>query len=427
MISDDFGPIQDGSRKISKIAIAAGVAAIIGTAGAMLSINSLKAGTALNTPKATAIQAMPIPARPINIADVIEKVSPAVVTVTTTHSVGPQLSSGNAAPFEKFFERFFDDDARKRFHDEFNRPGGRQMPQRHTQGIGSGFIIDKAGYIVTNNHVIAKADKITVTLDGGKKLDAKLVGADEKTDLALLKVETSSDLPMVRFGQSERMRVGDWVITMGNPFGIGKTATTGIVSARHRNIGAGPFDDFLQIDAPINRGNSGGPAFNLKGEVIGVNTAIFSPSGGNVGIGFAIPSKIAKKIVAELREDGSIKRGWLGVHIQAISNELAESLGLEEAEGALVSKVTKDSPAAKAGLKQGDVIIGVDGEDVDQLRDLPIIIAGIKAGHVAEIEIWRNGRKKSIDVTIGAAPKSDQVASVPEGVQGMALAALDDQ
>ena len=273
-------------------------------------------------------------------------------------------------PFE-FFERFFDDDPRG------------QMPQRRTEGQGSGFLIDASGYIVTNNHVAGGADEITVTLQDGRKFDATLIGSDPKTDLALIKVEASG-LPYVAFGDSDKARVGDWIVAIGNPFGLGGTATAGIVSARGRDIGSGQYDDYLQLDAPINFGNSGGPVFNTAGEVVGVNTAIFSPNGGNVGIGFAIPANQAKEIVADLREDGSVERGWLGVQIQDLDDELARSLRLTDADGALVADVVGDGPAARAGVQAGDVITRFNEHEIDSARTLSRVVAAATPSAVVE-------------------------------------------
>ena len=408
----------------SKLAVVVGATAILGAA-ALFSADGLRASTALSTNSVAATQTMPGAALPVNIADVVERVSAAVVSVHVTQNRRLANAGPQDFPFEEFFGRFFDEETRKQFGRQFrNAPPSAQPPP---QGLGSGFVIDKSGLIVTNHHVIENADKISITMKDGKKLDAKLVASDPKTDLALLKVKAGRDLPSVKFGRSQDMRVGDWVVTIGNPFGLSQTATTGIISARHRNIGAGPFDDFLQIDAPIHQGNSGGPAFNLKGEVIGVNTAIFSPSGGNVGIGFAIPAKLAEKIIADLRADGRVERGWLGVHIQGVTDELAQSLELKAATGALVSKVSSGSPAAKAGLKRGDVILAVNGETVEGVRNLPIMVAGLKPGTDAEAKIWRDGKPMTIKLRMGAMPAADEVAAVAEdaSVQGLELAALD--
>ncbi len=416
------------SSKSNKIVIAAVTAALLGTAGVFAGLDSLKASTALTKKPVATVQTQPTVQLPVNIADVVERVSPAVVSIMVTHKASPQMSGMTGNPFEEFFEKFFDEDAMRQFRQGRPNPGFKNHGAPRGQGIGSGFIIDKTGLVVTNNHVIDNAEEIQVQLDDGRTIDAKLVGADPKTDLALLKIQSDEEFTAVQFGDSASMRVGDWVITLGNPFGIGKTATTGIVSARHRNIGAGPFDDFLQIDAPINKGNSGGPAFNAKGEVIGVNTAIFSPSGGNVGIGFAIPSNQARQIIAQLKDGGVVERGWLGVHIQQVTPEIAESLGLEKAKGALVSKVAEGSPAEKAGLKRGDVILEVEDEDVRALRDLPRIIAAIKAGTTSEITVWRDRDEVELDVKIGAQSKTEKVADAGErGVQGMQLAELDDR
>jgi serine protease Do len=415
------------------IAIAFAILAIAGTA-AVLGTNLLEASAAPKTQTNLTAVRLPAPAMPVQIADIVERVSPAVVTVHVSKSAESVDPRQQTPGFEEFFERFFDDDVLKRFGDDFRRqphaqPGRPRSQGPRKVGLGSGFIIDAKGFIVTNNHVIDGADEISVSLKSGRKLEARVVGTDPKTDLALLKVSAAGDLPIVEWGASEDMRVGDWVITIGNPFGVGQTVTTGIISARHRNIGAGPFDDFLQIDAPINRGNSGGPAFNTEGRVVGVNTAIFSPSGGNVGIGFAIPSLMAKNIIADLRENGAVARGWLGVHIQEVTPELAESLDLDAPGGALVSRVSPNSPALRGGIERGDVILGVDRRPVKALRDLPRIIAAIKAGERVEMKILRGGRKMSLTMRIGAQPKAE-LASSPEAedadVAGMKLAALDD-
>jgi len=301
-----------------------------------------------------------------SFADVIESVSPAVVNIavskvetaepTVFQFSRPGAPPGQQYPFDEFFERFF---------------GGpsQEMPQRRSEGQGSGFLIDASGYIVTNNHVAGGADKITVTFQDGRELDATLVGSDPKTDLALIKVEATG-LPFVAFGDSDRARVGDWVVAIGNPFGLGGTATAGIISARGRDIGSGSYDDFLQLDAPINFGNSGGPVFNVAGEVVGVNTAIFSPNGGNIGIGFAIPANQAKAIIADLRENGSVERGWLGVQIQNLDEDIAGSLGLPNENGALVAEVVVDGPAAKGGVQAGDVITRFNGQEIDSTRTL---------------------------------------------------------
>ncbi len=337
---------------------------------------------------------------PETFADLAEKLLPAVVNISTTQVVEghpgidvPMVPPGS--PFEEFFKEFF----------EKNQPRGRQ---RRATSLGSGFIIDEKGYVVTNNHVIQDADEITVVLHDETRLKAKVVGRDSKTDIAILKVEPAGKLTAVDFGDSDKMRIGDWLIAIGNPFGFGGTVTTGIVSARGRDINAGPYDDFLQTDAPINRGNSGGPMFNLDGEVIGIATAIFSPSGGSVGIGFAIPSNSAEPVIRQLMEHGEVRRGWLGVRIQTVTEEIAETLGLKEPIGALVASVIPDGPAEKAGIKAGDVIVEFNGKTVGQMRKLPRIVADTEVGNPVPVKLWRDNGEVSVKVKIGVLEETEE-------------------
>ncbi len=328
-----------------------------------------------------------------------EELIPSVVSVsviiareTVNQPRAPQFPPGS--PFEDFFKEFFE----RRGIPRQNTPP--QRPRRSETAQGSGFIIDDDGLIVTNNHVIAGASSITVVLHDGKTLQAKLIGADAKTDLALLKVKTDIKLKAVNWGNSDEVKVGNWAMAIGNPFGLVNTVTVGIVSARARDINAGPFDDFIQTDASINRGNSGGPLFNLQGQVIGVNTAIYSPSGGSVGIGFAIPSALAENIVEQLEEHGRTIRGWLGVRIQTVTEDLALSLGLDRPYGALVASVIPDSPAEKAGIKPGDVILDFNGSEVTEMRKLPRLVAETKVNSKSNVTIWRNEKKKSLKIVI---------------------------
>lgn len=340
-------------------------------------------------------------------ADLVAAVKPAVVNVridrvaTVEEMGGPQIPNMDPE-LRRFFERFFGEPV---------VPMPRQQPRQHIRGEGSGFIISPDGYIVTNAHVAGGADKIIVSLDDGTELPAKLKGIDEKTDLALLKVDAGRNLPYVTFGDSSKVRVGDTVIAVGNPFGLGGTVTAGIVSATGREIGSGPYDDFLQIDAPINRGNSGGPTFNLKGEVVGVNTAIFSPSGGSIGIGFAIASNLAKQVIDDLKDDGKVERGWLGVQIQSVDEDLAASLGLDKPKGALVSDVQSGSPAEKAGIKRGDVVLSFNGRPIDKVTQLSRAVAEVPAGKTAQIVVWRDGKERTLEATIAQMPTQEQVAS----------------
>ncbi|MBI1272676.1 MAG: Do family serine endopeptidase [Alphaproteobacteria bacterium] len=337
-------------------------------------------------------------------ADLAEKLLPAVVNISTTSKRGfdnaeetmpdmPQFPPGS--PFEDFFRDFME------------RHQGMTPQQRKVTSLGSGFIIDPDGLIVTNNHVIQDADEITVILHDDTNLKAEVVGRDKKTDLALLKVKPKKKLQAVQWGDSDKMRVGDPVLAIGNPFGLGGTVTAGIISARARDINSGPYDDYLQTDASINRGNSGGPMFNLDGEVIGINTAIFSPTGGSVGIGFAIPAALAKGIVTQLKDHGYTKRGWLGVKIQTVTDDIASSLGLDKARGALVSEVTPGGPAEKAGLKSGDVITGFDGKDVDEMRRLPRMVAETPVDKKVDIDLWRDGKKRTLGLKLGELKPSD--------------------
>jgi serine protease Do len=344
-------------------------------------------------------------ATPESFAGLIDQVTPAVVQITTTQKAPRDVPGANPldqlpeqfreGPLRDFFDRFFQEGA----------PGLGVPPPAPRNALGSGFIIDPGGIVVTNNHVIGQATDIKVKLKDGRELTASLVGSDEKTDLAVLRISPDKPLPAVAWGDSDAARVGDWVIAIGNPFGLGGTVTAGIISSRGRDLGAGPYDDFIQIDAPINSGNSGGPLFNSEGKVIGVNTAILSPSGGSIGIGFAIPSELARKVVAELQQKGSVDRGWLGVAIQPVTQEVADSLGLKEAKGALVASVTADSPAAKAGLRQGDVITSFDGRPVAVVRDLTRAVADAPIGDRKTVDVWRGDRQVSIKVQIGQMPK----------------------
>lgn len=353
---------------------------------------------------------------PESFSGLAKKVAPAVVNIASTQEISDRGQAVPGMPFDlpegSPFERFF-----RQFQDQFGQDGRpRGAPQLAT-GLGSGFIIDSDGYVVTNNHVIDGASEVTIRLDDDSIYPAQIIGADPQTDIALLKIEAEGPLPALQLGDSDQAEVGDWVMAVGNPFGLGGTVTAGIVSARGRNIEAGPYDDFIQVDASINRGNSGGPLFNLDGDVIGVNTAIFSPNGGSVGIGFAIPSNMVKSVVAQLREHGAVERGWLGVQIQNVTPDLAEALSLTEARGALVSAVTPDSPAQTAGLKAGDVILDFAGEAIGDTRELARVVAQHPAGSKAEMQVWRDGEAQSLAAVTGKMPQSGQMAALPEGSQ----------
>jgi serine protease Do len=336
---------------------------------------------------------------PDSFADLVARVKPAVVSVrvkmTRDDSVLGQEDnpSGEGTPFERFFRQFGAPEM----------PRGRQM----LTGEGSGFFISADGYAVTNNHVVDHAKSVQVTTDDGKTYTAKVVGTDPKTDLALIKIDGRSDFPYVKFAD-KAPRIGDWVVAVGNPYGLSETVTAGIVSARGRDIGAGPYDDFLQVDAPMNKGNSGGPTFDVDGDVVGVNTAIFSPSGGSIGIGFAIPAETVKTVVSQLKDKGSVTRGWLGVQIQSVTPDIADSLGLKKTQGALVAQPQADSPAAKAGIQAGDVITAVEGQPVTDSHELARKIGGMPPGSSVKIDIWRNGQTKTLTLTLGELPNTRQ-------------------
>jgi serine protease Do len=340
---------------------------------------------------------------PDSVADVAEGLQDAVVNISTTQTLKgsaestPSGPGPKGSPFEEFFDDFFDDEE-------------KDGPPRKVSSLGSGFVIDPSGLVVTNNHVIEGADEIIINFTDGSKLKvAKILGHDPKTDLALLKVEPKKPLKAITFGDSSKMRVGDWVMAIGNPFGLGGSVTVGIISATKRDINAGPYDDFLQTDAAINRGNSGGPLFNMDGQVIGVNTAIISPSGGSIGIGFAVPSNSAMQVLDQLKQYGETRRGWLGVHVQNVTDEMAVSLGLQEPKGALVAKVSPDSPAATAGIQPSDIILKFDGQAIDNMRSLPRAVAATAIGKSVDVELMRKGETVDLTVTVGRLPEDEDV------------------
>ncbi len=360
------------------------------------------------------------PMQNFGFADVVEKVSPAVVSVRVKSSVAPAQfdgGDGQATPFDNLppdhpLRRFFD----------FGQPGqanpfgapdrGQNQRPRQMMGQGSGFFISDDGYLVTNNHVVQDGSEFTVVMDDGTEYDAKLIGTDARTDLAVLKVDAANHkFTYVEFGDDSQVRVGEWVVAVGNPFGLGGSVTAGIVSARGRDIGAGPYDDFLQIDAAVNRGNSGGPDFNLQGQVIGINTAIFSPSGGNVGIAFAIPASTAKTVVDQLIKDGTVQRGWLGVQIGEVNKDIAEAVGLPAAGGAIVTLPDNETPATRAGIQTGDVITKVNGQEVKGPRELARTIGNYQPDETVNVTVWRDGAERNVDVKLGNLASLDEAAS----------------
>jgi len=358
--------------------------------------------------------AVPAQARgPERIADVAEKVIDAVVNISTSQKV--ETARNNVIPRMPNADPQLDE----LFRDFFNRRGpqgdnqGRNGPRR-VNSLGSGFVIDASGIVVTNNHVISEADEITVIFNDGSRLKAELIGKDQKTDIALLRVKPEKPLKAVTFGDSEKLRLGEWVVAIGNPFSLGGTVTAGIVSARNRDIQSGPYDNYIQTDAAINRGNSGGPLFNLEGEVIGVNTAIISPSGGSIGIGFAVPSKTAMPVIEQLKQFGETRRGWLGVRIQQVTDEIAESLNVKPARGALVAGVDERGPAKPAGIEPGDVIIKFDGKDIKEMRDLPRVVADAPVGKDVPVVIIRKGKEETKTVKLGRLEDGEKLAAVKQ-------------
>ena len=384
---------------------------------------------------------------PDGITEVAEAVIDAVVNISTSQKVEgrqqpgggggatpPQLPPGS--PFEEFFEEFF----KNRRQGENNPGPNRERSPRRVNSLGSGFVIDASGLVATNSHVIADADEINVVFNDGSKLKAEVVGRDQKTDMALLRIKPDKPLKAVKFGDSEKLRLGEWVIAIGNPFGLGGTVTAGIVSARNRDINSGPYDNYIQTDASINRGNSGGPLFNLNGEVVGVNTAIISPSGGSIGIGFAVPAKTAVAVIDQLQNFGETRRGWLGVRIQQVTDDIAESLGMKQARGALIAGIDDKGPAKPAGIEPGDVIVKFDGRDIKEMRDLPRIVADTPVGKDVEVLIVRKGKEETKTVRLGrledgekamqASAKTDapkeQDKTVVKKALGLDLANLSD-
>jgi serine protease Do len=346
---------------------------------------------------------------PDSFSDLAERLLPAVVNISTSQTVKetaqnapeiPQFPPGS--PFEEFFKDFMERQMRP------------DAPPRKITSLGSGFVIDPSGVVVTNNHVIADADEITVILQDNTQLKATIVGRDAKTDIAILKVKADKPLTAVKIGNSDNARIGDWILAIGNPFGLGGSVTAGIVSAHHRDINIGPYDDFIQTDASINRGNSGGPMFNMDGEVIGINTAIFSPSGGSVGLGFAIPSALAKPVIDQLRDFGHTRRGWLGVRIQAVTEEIAESLGLDKVRGALIAKVNEGEPAAQGGMQSGDIVLNFDNQPIPDFRKLQRIVAAAPVGKKIKVVVWRNEKEVPLEITIGELEKYEETAAAEE-------------
>ncbi|KAB0265650.1 S1C family serine protease [Microvirga brassicacearum] len=394
-----------GKHRAIKFLGAAAVAALI--AG-----GAVESGLVASTPAHAELRSMaqPVTGAPA-FADVVERVKPAVVAVKVKVQNAADRDDGDGQQFSMPdlppghpMERFF-----RQFRDQM-QPGQRgergerqQRPRQFGQSLGSGFFVSADGYVVTNNHVVDNAAEVQVTMDNGETLDAKVIGVDPKTDLALLKVE-GSDFPFVKLAP-QKARIGEWVLAVGNPFGLGGTVTAGIVSAQHRDIGAGPYDDFIQIDASVNKGNSGGPTFNLSGEVVGVNTAIFSPSGGNVGIAFAIPASTVENVVASLKDKGSVTRGFIGVQMQPVTKEIAEAIGLKEPKGALVAEAIKDGPAAKAGVKTGDTIVAVDGERIKEARDLSRRVAQVAPGKSLSLTLYRDGKERTVTLEVAGQPK----------------------
>lgn len=405
---------MNSKRNTKTIALSGWTAGRVNTTGAFL--------LGLLVAFALVLSALPAAAKsaPESFADLAEKLLPSVVNISSTQVVredrgpqAPQLPEGS--PFGDSFREFF------------NRNQG--APRRATS-LGSGFIISTDGLVVTNNHVIDGADEITVTLSDDTQHRAELVGRDPKTDLALLRIDADRVLPAVPFGDSTKSRVGDWVVAIGNPFGLGGTVTAGIISARQRDINQGPYDSFIQTDASINRGNSGGPMFNMDGEVIGVNTAIFSPTGGSVGVGFSVPSSIVSRVISQLQQFGQTRRGWLGVRIQTVTDEIAESIGLDGTRGALVSSVTDKGPAEAGGIKAGDVILSFDSKPVDSMRELPRIVAETDIGKSVPVEVWRDERQQTVAIKIGELEEEEVPVLASTGPRGNAVepeeAAIDD-
>jgi serine protease Do len=357
---------------------------------------------------------------PESVSDVAEKVIDAVVNISTSQNVEgrgnaiPQLPPGS--PFEEFFDEFFKNRRGGGQRGDNNQGGNQGGPggdhaMRRVNSLGSGFIIDPSGYVVTNNHVISEADEISVILNDGTRLKAKLIGKDQKTDLALLKVETDKPLKAVKFGDSDKLRLGEWVVAIGNPFSLGGTVTAGIVSARNRDINSGPYDNYIQTDAAINRGNSGGPLFNLDGDVVGINTAIISPTGGSIGIGFSVPSKTAMPVIEQLRQFGETRRGWLGVKIQQVTDEIADTLNLKPARGALVAGVDDRGPAKPGGIEAGDVIVKFDGKDIKEMRDLPRVVADTPVGKDVQVVVVRKGEELIKTIKLGRLEDTDKLAA----------------
>src|SRR3954453_925072 len=395
-----------------KFALMASVVAGLGIAGYGLSPHDGSAYVFSSPAQAQVNNEVSKVQKPVGFADIVERVKPSVISVKVNinEKVAKDENGNNnnddspfqpGSPMERFFRRFGGPDGLP--------PGLRGGPRGRgaVTGQGSGFFISPDGYAVTNNHVVDSADKVEVTTDDGKTFTAKVIGTDARTDIALIKVEGGSDFPFAKLSES-KPRIGDWVLAVGNPFGLGGTVTAGIVSASGRDIGNGPYDDFIQIDAPVNKGNSGGPAFNMQGEVVGVNTAIYSPSGGSVGIAFSIPAPTVQSVVAQLKDKGTVNRGWIGVQIQPVTPEIADSLGLKKVEGALVADPQKDGPAAKAGIGSGDIITAVNGEPVKDARELARTIGGFPPGTGVKLELLHKGQNKVVKLTLGQLPNAQE-------------------
>lgn len=414
--------MNDTSKPSSKLrARLSAAVASVAIAGA-IGLTAVTTGTMPVLAEAVNVQGQAVP----GFADVVQQVSPAVVSVRVKAKIEAASDNGAQMFGDQDFDDLPDGHPLKRFFREFRRDQDGQMRpdsrggHRRERGPrptaqGSGFFISEDGYLVTNNHVVQDGTTFTVVTDDGRELDAKLIGTDPRTDLAVLKADgKGAKFTYVDFADDTKVRVGDWVVAVGNPFGLGGTVTAGIISARGRDIGAGPYDDFIQIDAAVNRGNSGGPAFNLNGQVVGINTAIFSPSGGNVGIAFAIPASTAREVVGDLMKDGTVERGWLGVQIQPVTAEIAESLGLADAKGALVSEAQADGPGKKAGIQSGDVITAVDGKVVEGPKELARMIAAIDPGKSVDVTLWRNGKAENVKVDLGELPGADKKAEIDQ-------------